>query len=177
MKNINLLPEDLKPNSYAKRVNFFLKKLSIVFLVFLICIFLLGGFFYAFLVYQNRLLYSKIQNLRSEVVALEYVEQRVFLIKDRLSKISNILSFRNFYTVKENFQNILNQIGQDLQITRFELKANEINLEVNFRDIAESEKFVTYLKKSGGYMAIILREYDSNLDSFGYKASYTLIMK
>lgn len=178
MGEINLLSKELKVSGLlSSKLETIFKKILIFLVSFLILVFVLGGGFYAFLSYKNNLLISENKKLLSEVSALESTEQKLFFLKDRVLKVSKVLSDRDVSNAQVNFQEILGQIDQKAKIKKFEIKANEINFDLGFEDILTSEKFVKYLRESGKYSRIDLKSYFYNSsESIKYNASYLLII-
>lgn len=174
MGEINLLPEDLKSRGYVNKFDRAIKKVSIFLFSILILICLLGGSAYAFLFYQNKLLESENQKLKSEILALESAEQKLFFLRDRITKISRVVAVKGVSESMLKFQSILESIDPKAIITKFELKEGEINLEVTFSDTIASENFSKYLKESKDYARIELRSYD--IADLGYKVIYHLFL-
>jgi hypothetical protein len=88
--SINLLPDELKPNSTTLKASKKLRKVSILMLtVFVIAGLVVGG---VVLVFSNLISLSdkKQATLKSEITALEQTETRLVLIKDRLGKIGRL---------------------------------------------------------------------------------------
>lgn len=177
-EKINLLSEELKVGkSLSFKLENIFNKILIFLISFLILVFVLGGGFYAFLSYKNNLLVSENQRLLSEVLALESTEKKLFFLKDRVLKVSKVLSDKDISNAQINFQDILSQIDQKAKVKKLEIKANEISFDLGFEDILTSEKFIKYLKESGKYSRIDLKSYVYNpSENVKYNASYLLII-
>ncbi|MCS7092487.1 MAG: hypothetical protein NZM26_03995 [Patescibacteria group bacterium] len=175
MSEINLLPEELKPSGYISKLDNAIKKISIFLLALLILICFLGGSAYGFLFYQNDLLNNENQKLKSEILALESVEQRLVFLKDRISKVSKVNALTDISESKVKLEQILEQISDKANLNKLELKSNEIHLEITFDNTLDSENFVKYLKESGDYIKIELENY--NVTNLGYRVVYYLVMK
>lgn len=92
MVQINLLPEELKPNRYIVRISSKIKKASMLFaLVFIVISAIAIG---AYLVLNNRfkVANSRQERLKSELQALQQTQQKLVLLQDRIGKIDKVLS-------------------------------------------------------------------------------------
>lgn len=92
MTDINLLPQELKPKSYAIKLSKTLRRIALYFLVvFLITLMVLGATYVGLTIRLGSLTKSE-RDLELRVGNLQDSEQKLVLIKDRLAKIENILN-------------------------------------------------------------------------------------
>lgn len=109
MANINLLPSDFGPKGSVLKIAGVLKKL-IVSLFFILLV--LGSLVFGYVMFLKvELKKSQLaqENLKSSIKILEQTEQKLYLLKDRISKIKSVFAMENLGSDIPFVDNILSQ--------------------------------------------------------------------
>lgn len=121
MSDINLLPQELKPRTYAINLSKTLRKVALYFLVvFLIILMLLGATYIALNIRQGSVLKSQ-QALETQVKNLQETEQKLILIQDRLRKIDTILGSQNNAPGIDSVDTIIKNLPENVVVRNVEI--------------------------------------------------------
>lgn len=128
MANVNLLPPELGPKASVLKVVVLIKKAVTGFLfVFLI----LGVAAIAFTYYLNLQLKKSTNSqeaLKVSIRSLEQTEQKLYLVKDRLSKIKSVLALNTSAKELETLDQITSADTSGINMTGIEVTAGKINV-------------------------------------------------
>jgi len=128
MKEINLLPEELKPKTYAIKLSKNLRKAAIYGLVvFFIFLVVLGGASLA-LDFRNSTLLKTEMDLKNQVQTYEATEQRLILVKDRLGKIDTVLTAENTSSGIDSLELISNNLPPNVILSKADIETDHINV-------------------------------------------------
>lgn len=92
MTKINLLPADLGPNASVLKLLNFAKKTTIIIGFTFIIFGILFAIYILFLQTEIKSSTKRSDGLKTSIVALSKTEQGLYLLKDRVSKIKNLLA-------------------------------------------------------------------------------------
>ena len=159
---INLLPTEFRPNSSVVNFGQKLNKVAlislVVFLIFgitsLASIFLLR--------YRVGVSQGVAKDLSTQVSAMEQTEQRLILIKDRLTKIDSIRSSASLYDTVVIFKHIYDNIPEGLEIVSAEINSRQINTNVEFDNSSELARFLAQTVSDGRYNLIKINSLEFN---------------
>lgn len=156
MNDINLLPQELKPSKSVLKLSENLKKMALLsVLVLLISVTLSLG---AYLFYGQRVSSSLAnqEKLKTEIKAMEKTEQRIVLVKDRLSKI-NLISANpraNDEVVTLDFVSKLFPDGT--LVEGFELDDGKANIAISSERLSEIATYLASVISSGKFKQVNL---------------------
>ncbi len=132
MKEINLLPKDIKPKESTLRFLHRLKSLNIV--VFVLLVIVVSVNVSVSYLYENKIKEStSIQNgLKRDIKTLEETEKKIVLIKDRLNKLSLVENHHFAQNTYYDFQGI-SRIFKNAQahISNYNFEKDGVNIQVN----------------------------------------------
>jgi len=95
MKDINLIPQEEKPSKFVLYFAKIVNRLLILSLVGFLTALIVGVSVYYLYSIKNKEVVARQNELKNEISILEKSEQRLVLIKDRLTKIDSILKNSN----------------------------------------------------------------------------------
>lgn len=173
MKDINLLPEELKPKSYAIKLSKNLRRYSFLgLIIFVIALMVMGGIQIA-LTIRQRSLDNKKNTLESQIKALEATEQKLVLVKDRLGKIEKILSTDETSTSVDAFSLFANNLpeGVSIESVSIDKKSAIVSLKT---DSSQNLSRLFGVISSIGYKKVILTSFSYNIDT-GYKFDVSIV--
>ncbi len=148
MKGINLLPEELKPKTYAIKLSKQLRKLAVSSLVLFVIVLMVMAGSYLALRFRNSSLGNSEQKLRDQVKNYETSEQKLVLVGDRLSKIQKILESNSLKSI-ENTDVIVNNLPEGVLISDIELDSEITNITIttdNSRNLSRFFGVITGLE-------------------------------
>jgi hypothetical protein len=158
---LNLLPQEFlvskSLNSVLKTVRAMNVILSVAFIIFALGV---GGYF---LISRNTLnsTESKVDQLKTQVLAQESSEQQLILLKDRLAKISTVGSSQGTLKSIDNVDALLNGLSTNTSIEQMDAGSSKIDLSVIIKSNADLTKFMGNVADTNSFKSI-------TLTSFGY---------
>lgn len=176
MANVNLLPPDLGPKASVLRISVLLKKLVTVAL-FVFCFFsvLTIGYIY-FLNFQVKKSNLNQEALKTSIKSLEQTEQKLFLIKDRLAKIKNLLVLETTVKEVENANQILIDSGFGVELTGVEVFPGKVSLTGNVNSSVVLGDFMDKLLHNYSYKTLKLTAFSYN-PKLGYSFGFDILTK
>lgn len=152
--SINLLPPNIKPRHSVVVVGKMLKKL--VFLLVIILLVLSSVLTATFLSTSKQLSDAEKEKkeLVSSVKALEQTEQRLILVKDRLSKISRLLEQESVKEEVETLKKITEIAGDGLLISNVELSSDAASVTFSTGKSSNLVNFLDHLRSLADYQKI-----------------------
>lgn len=172
MKGINLLPEELKPKTYAINLSKDLRKYATMGLViFFIALMVMGGTYFALNIRQTALNKTE-SNLKKQVKSYEASEQKLVLVEDRLTKIGSVLSKHTSSDSLNSLELVKNNLPENVQIYGVEIKPEEADITIVTGTSSDLGKFITALSNMG-FSKISLMSL-SYLKGTGYKVEVGL---
>ncbi|MBU0570417.1 hypothetical protein KKB40_06625 [Patescibacteria group bacterium] len=171
---INLLPQELRPKGVVLKVSGTLKKvarLSVVTL--LISALILMG---VFLVLSSQVSQTsdREENLRLQVKALEETEQRLFLLKDRLSKVERVMGADSAEEEIEIFKDILGMRLNGVEFEQADLEKDKVDITISVENADSLTNFFAELIGKGNFKKIELLSLQSKAES-GYNVELSLV--
>jgi hypothetical protein len=122
MKDVNLLPEELKPKTYARGFARKLRKVAFFLILASFGVFVLMTFSFAALIWREKSIVAYKNSLISQARVYEASEQRLVLASDRLHKIGNILNSDNFFPLILVYKSIQAVLPENVNIDSVEVK-------------------------------------------------------
>jgi Tfp pilus assembly protein PilN len=156
MASINLLLEEIKPKGYVLKLYRALKRAAIAsFAVFLILtIFVLGT-----LITLSKRINTSIaeqERLKGEMRVLEQTEQRLFLVKERLGKIEEVLTTESASEEVEILEDVVNVFPEEVVFNKAKLEKSRADVNVTVNSSSEISRFLQTIVDSGKYKRIEL---------------------
>ena len=122
MSQINLLPTDMAPRPSVVKASTVVKKLTTIgVILFIVC---LGASIGLFLLFSSQLKDStqRKAEIEQSVKALQATEQRLVLIKDRLSLIKDVLARQTATDELEAITNLINNLPEEVSVSEAKLQ-------------------------------------------------------
>lgn len=157
-KKINLVPEDLRVSPKTFQYASFLTKISTVVVILLLLVIVsLGGLFFYFSS-QVKTATAAVDSLKQEVVSLESSEQKLVLIKDRLTKVSELKNTLSAGDEIEDFQTLKNLITNPDEARIVDVNIEKGKVETSFFTSSSSalSSFLEGLTNSSGFKSVML---------------------
>lgn len=171
MSDINLLPQELKPNKSVLVLANKIKKASIILasLFFLGTIVVIGLNYY--LTSNLEKTNQEIEILRSEIRSLESTEQRLVLVKDRIEKIVKIAARGSTYEEIEVAKNLLSVKSEDIVLNSFYADRDVLKTSFSSPSLATVGSYVEKMVAFAGINRVMLVSFD-----FNPLVGYTLVI-
>lgn len=165
MASINLLPEEIKPKGYVLKLYRAFKRAAITsFVLFLIsAIFVLGA-----LVSLSKRIKTSIaqqERLKGEIKVLEQTEQRLFLVKERLGKIEEVLTAESASEEVEILEDVVNVFPEGVVFNEAHLEKSKADVNVTVKSSSDLSRFLQTIVDSGKYKRIELTSLNFNPDT------------
>lgn len=173
MRQINLLPPELKPSKQASEL---IKKAEKFFISLLLVYLFLMGASFAYQQYLNKDLdgyKDKKSVLSNELKSLVNVETSTVYIRDRVSKYKTLSNRDIELTNLKLFENSHQYFSPDSKISLINISENNISYSVSVTNLASFSHLLEGLVKSGVYKEITLMGL-TRLDDGSYKFSLTM---
>ncbi len=147
-------------------------------------IFIGGAFLFIFLasvslltiLFFTRQLNTQIQRnnqLKAGISELETVEQRYFLIKDRVNKIGKVLNNRKLEPIVDQLSGFLATLPENTSISGAEITANNVTVEFLVTSSDSVVKLMSQIVSSEQYGHVSLKNFQFN-PARGYLISFEL---
>lgn len=145
MTDINLLPQELKPKSYAIKVSKGLRKVALYFLVVFLIVLMVMGVTYFGLNFRLGSLTKVQRGLESRVNNLQDSEQKLVLIKDRLGKIDTILGSEEAKTDLSTIDLISKNLPDQVVITSVQVAGGTTSVGIGANSSQDLSRFFSIL--------------------------------
>lgn len=159
--NLNLLPQELSGKTPLGRIEAAIKKINYI-LIPLFLVFAVGLLiFYVVVSYQATNATAQLEALKAEVKDKETTEQKLVLVRDRLSKVK---TSKNSPAATERIANIgplLSIVPPDSPIGELALDSGKTEISVVFKNTSAMAAFFEGLAEVEGYERI-------EMTSFGF---------
>lgn len=173
MSEINLLPTEMKPKGYVVDLANSLKKFAVIALfVFLVGALSLTGVYIYFL-RGTRASVSEHEGLKSQIKALQATEQRLILVKDRLSKVEDVFESDDAEEEILAFERVSSFANEGILVEDVDIKAENLEVSLTAVSLTNLTEFIGNLVRLGGFETIILRSLEFDPDS-GYLVIFSL---
>lgn len=173
MRQINLLPSELKP---SKQAGILIKKAEKNFILLLVVYLLVLGALFA----SERFLENKLNEVKdrktvlsNELKSLVNVETATVYIRDRIEKYNSLTNKDIELTNLKNFEKSLSYFPGDASISSIDISENSITYSVSVNSLPSLSKFLDGLIRSELYKDATLSGLTYRLDQ-GY--SFNLVM-
>ncbi len=173
MAEINLLPEEFKPSTYIVGLTKTLNRITVVFSALLVVASLSFTAAYLFYSQKNISLLKEKERLISEIKALEATEQRLILVKDRLQKISQILSGSYTESQIDSLYKLSNMIPPTTSLDSVFVEGNSVKISLSTPVLDDITNFISSLLASQNFKSIKLTSFVFD-ENKGYTVSFIL---
>lgn len=167
MAGVNLLPQELKPTGYILKVSKIMRRIVIIGLVVFFVFFAAYGALVYGIGSRTKVIKASQTSLESKIKTLQDTEQRLVLIKDRLTKISQVSMYQNISKEIKLLEEINSSIPSGVEISKVDILPGTIKLSLTAADsnliknailtLNNPDQFVTFeiialrYKGSSGY--------------------------
>ncbi len=168
MAGINLLPQELKPSGYAIKASKKLRQFAILSIVVLVIAAIGFTVVSAYLSIQTKRIATNEDKLKRDIKNLEQTEQKLVLIKDRLSGVEKIISNKSAQEEVAVLKSIIEKNPQNVKILGAKLDTKEIIISLGFENSSYISTFYSLLLNSN-FKSIALESFN-----FNPKTGYTV---
>ncbi len=166
--NINLLPGDLNKSKGVGFVSLLLKRVSIILVVILFIGVILGVMFVIIQTRNLNNINQKNSELTSQVQKLNQTEQRLFLVKDRISKIETILGNKTSEESIGHLDQTVSSMSSDLAFKSVKIAGPSTTLTLGATNSKVIDQFLNFLANgNSAYAQVLLKNLGYNVD-LGY---------
>lgn len=173
MRQINLLPNELKPN---KRADLAIKKTEKLFITVLIIYVVLAGTALGAKYYLDgklKKLQAEKQNLSAELKSLTSIETSTVYIRDRVEKFKTLENKDIERLNLDNFNKSYSLFPADANIQNIQISENSITYSVNVQSTPSFSSILKKLAESGLYKNIMLSAVTYSQDK-GYSFNFSM---
>jgi hypothetical protein len=167
MSGINLLPQELRPKTYAIKLSKTLKHAATISLTILFVALAVAAGVYFFLVYRGRTISNNGQIATNEIKTLEKTEQKLVLLHDRLEKIETITADTRSSDSALAFKEIVASLPQDVSVSDVKIDQSYLDLTVTAGSSSLLTRFFSTVTGLG-YKDILLKSFFFDKE-FGYR--------
>jgi Tfp pilus assembly protein PilN len=156
MPEINLLPTDLAPKPSVVKASGVIHKLTTIgVILFIAC---LGISIGLYLVFSSQLKDSTLRKaeLESSIKALQATEQRLVLIKDRLSLIKEVMGREAATDEVEAVTGLINALPEGASLNQAKLTKDSTSVALGAQDSLALTQMLSLLISSGTYQQVDL---------------------
>jgi Tfp pilus assembly protein PilN len=151
-----------------------LKKTSIISLfIFLIAALSLTGAYFYFL-QRTKASISEHERLKTEIRALEATEQRLILVKDRLTKIESVYGTNDAEEEISAFETVSSFATEGVFVNDLDIQKDSLAVSLTASSLSELTRFTGNLVRLGGFNKIILNSMEFDPEE-GYVVSLSAI--
>ncbi len=157
--NINLLPQDLVGSASVSRAAEMIKRLAMGLAALFV---ILAGLGLAlFLIFSSDLKrqQANVDSLKANISNLEGVEQKLFLVKDRIKKTSGIIKARKIEDKTTALAKVMAFLPPGMSLTEAELDVVKSKLAFSATDSSALASFLAQLAASGIYKNMTLKNF------------------
>ena len=165
--NLNLLPPDLQINKGLGRILKTIKSINVILIVAFIVFSLgVGGFFVVSKISLNSV-QSSVDKLKSQVKAQETSEQKLILLKDRLSKIYSIKSTPSASKNIDGANSLLTNVSPNSTMDQAVIEPTKADISLKVQSNEDLGILFTNIKNTSSFKFIDLYSFDYS-PSVGY---------
>jgi hypothetical protein len=162
MAQINLLPTDISASKDVVKVANILKNIAVAG-SFLLIILSTAGIVTLFLITtQSTAEQRKVENLKTEIKNIQAVEQKYFLVKDRLSKVNTIIKSRNNEPKINNLESLTKTLPEGVNIFDAEVNPTLTKVTVNATQSVGLTTFLSRLVTNSSYKEMVMKGFSFN---------------
>lgn len=157
MNKINLLPDSvrIKPST-VRTAELFKKLYIIIFVILFITIATSVGLFYMYHVRLNEA-DDRQATIKRQIKALEETEQRLILVKDRLSKVEQISKTKNAEKELEGFNYLIDNKGVPVSMEQMNADNQELNIKFKSNSSVDILDFLNLVKDSEEFKVLTVQ--------------------
>ena len=176
MTDINLLPSEYGPDPVVARISNKIVRVAIVEFSILVIFAIVG--IGSFFIVSNRVdeSSSSQQDLKTSISSLESTEQRLFLLKDRISKAGSVLAAESAVDEVDEFQNVQQGLPTGVEFVKAEFFTNKMEIVYAFNDSQLLVDTLLLIETSGQFSKIELLSLDFTPET-GYQVALSLVRK
>jgi len=156
MSEINLLPQELKPDVKVLKLSKSLRNLAlvaIILFVFSLVLFFVSSYF---IDYRISVVSAKQKDLESQIKAMEKTEQRLVLIKDRLNKIGTIVENPRANDEVIRLSSVTSLFPDNTFVEEIELEKNNAVVAILAENLDTVASYLATVISSGNFSKINL---------------------
>lgn len=162
MADINLLPQELKPNKSVLIIAKKFKKIAIIFSSFLILVFLtvVGIQYY----YTRKIQESYVRQaeLESQIKSMESTEQQLVLMKDRIEKIISIVTSGTIMEEVDTVDKVSSLIPEGMLVKNISIDKDLVQVTVVVGSLETASKYLNSVTSMTGLKYVNLVSFDYN---------------
>lgn len=170
MADINLLPQELKPSGTILKISARLKAFALLGVIF----FMISAALYFsalfFLNYRITSSQEEQESLKTQIKALEKTEQRLVLVKDRLTKISTVSKKPKVNDELERLMAVSDLFPTNTNLVEVELTENNAGVVISSDNLDGVANYLASVVASGKFVKVNLKQLKFDSDS-GYSIS------
>lgn len=175
MADINLLPQELKPNKTVLIMSKKLRKVSIILGFFLLIVAIAMGSVYFFYFKRTEGTLTKQTELENQIRSLEETEQRLVLIKDRVSKIRSVTSSGSIAEEVNITKRVFDLLPPGSHIANITIDRDVVRLGVVAENLTSASEYLKAVTAISGVKYVNLISFDFN-PTFGYNIELNFIV-
>lgn len=175
-KDINLLPQDLGPNSQSKQLNTLVGRFALIVGVLILLLGAAGALFTLYLSGSLNASKTQINELSSAIAEKETVEQQYILVKDRVDKARPILSEKSAGTNLSSFQALSSLVSGTVSVTQAEITSDKLAVTYEAVDARDYLELFTTLSSGDVFKDVTLKSFSFS-PATGYSASLEMLIK
>lgn len=173
---VNLLPEDLAVKKGTAKIAKLFKSLTTISLVVALVVGVGLLIFFLVSYFQLKGLESNIADVEAQVKAQETTEQRVVLLKDRLTKIKQIQAIEDASKPIEDISPFLNTLPVEASLGEFDVDSDKIDASFRFASSTSLNDFFTSLLDFDAFPRATLTSFGFNPNN-GYLVGVRFFVK
>jgi hypothetical protein len=156
MKDINLLPEELKPSSSVIKLSANLKKIALLGVVILFISLTLSLGAYLFFSQRVSSTLTEQENIKVQIKTMEKTEQRLVLVKDRLGKIGSVYRSPRANDEVEKLNTVSSLFPENTFVEEVDLNENNANVAISSATLDNVTIYLASVISSGNYTKVNL---------------------
>jgi len=174
--NVNLLPPEL---SVSKSLNDLIKTLRALGVIAIAAFLVFGvgvGVFFAISTVTLGSINANVGRLKSQVSSQEKSEQQIVLLKDRITKITSVLTIPNSLLNLTAIGSFLSKFSGSVSIDQMQIDPAAIVLLVNLKTNSDLSTFLGLLENSAIFKSVNLTSFSFSPSS-GYSLEVSVVRK
>ncbi len=146
--NLNLLPEDLQVSRGLASTLKTIRSLGVILIVCfsIFCVGMVGFFIFSKISLDNA--NTNMNQLKTQVAALEASEQQLILLKDRLGKISSIKKEPSATKNVASLNSMINNSSPTMKMSEVSITPSEVSMRLDIYSNEDLTTFLQYLRNS-----------------------------
>lgn len=165
MAEINLLPTEFKSSKEVVRASRTLSRVIIGMTIVLMVVGMVGGGYVYYLSGQAKSAVDRQNDLTRTVNNLQSSEQKLYLIKDRISKLTSVFAARDKYTLIGKYDSLISANASTLE--EIEISESNPKLSVAAADSQNLQSFLDTISSSGDFSTAFIESIEYR-ESLGY---------